>query len=158
MGISMEMGTIHAGDFLVSLLFFLLCISQSSQVFSWYVHPISFGPLTCKNLLMVLLLQRRFCSHLNMENNEVRAATETVKKSEMLDIRLVPSSFYIYGHVRVYRSSIHFLLYLRVLPKGFQYWRRLYICLWVTAGRVLYQLLQLPFTWFHSSMKRRRRL
>jgi hypothetical protein len=27
-----------------------------------------------------------------MENNEVRAATETVKKSEMLDIRLVPSA------------------------------------------------------------------
>lgn len=51
MGISMEMGTIHAGDFL-----------------------------------------RRFCSHLNMENNEVRAATETVKKSEMLDIRKSPIS------------------------------------------------------------------
>ncbi|KAG0625566.1 hypothetical protein M758_2G065400 [Ceratodon purpureus] len=50
MGISMEMGTIHAGDFL-----------------------------------------RRFCSHLNMENNEVRAATEIVKKSEMaLDIRKSP--------------------------------------------------------------------
>jgi transcription initiation factor TFIIB len=51
MGISMEMGTIHAGDFL-----------------------------------------RRFCSHLGMGNAEVRAATETVKKSEMLDIRKSPIS------------------------------------------------------------------
>jgi transcription initiation factor TFIIB len=51
MGMSMEMGTIHAGDFL-----------------------------------------RRFCSHLGMSNTAVRAATETVKRSEMLDIRKSPIS------------------------------------------------------------------
>ena len=42
----------------------------------YFSHPL--GPV-----------QRRFCSHLGMGNAEVRAATETVKKSEMLDIRYV---------------------------------------------------------------------
>ncbi|CAM6082942.1 unnamed protein product [Calypogeia fissa] len=51
MGMSMEMGTIHAGDFL-----------------------------------------RRFCSHLGMTNNAVRAATDAVKRSEQLDIRKSPIS------------------------------------------------------------------
>eukprot|EP00249_Psilotum_nudum_P014339 c24775_g1_i1 orf=436-1374(+) len=51
MGKSMEMGTIHAGDFL-----------------------------------------RRFCSHLGMANQSVKAATEAVKKSEELDIRRSPIS------------------------------------------------------------------
>ncbi|KAG6547635.1 hypothetical protein Mapa_011084 [Marchantia paleacea] len=51
MGMSMEMGTIHAGDFL-----------------------------------------RRFCSHLGMTNNAVRAATDSVKRSEQLDIRKSPIS------------------------------------------------------------------
>lgn len=51
MGKSMEMGTIHAGDFL-----------------------------------------RRFCSHLGMGNQSVKAATEAVKKSEELDIRRSPIS------------------------------------------------------------------
>ncbi|KAG6496755.1 hypothetical protein ZIOFF_044627 [Zingiber officinale] len=46
MGQSMEMGTIHAGDFL-----------------------------------------RRFCSHLGMTNQAVKAAQEAVQKSEELDIR-----------------------------------------------------------------------
>ncbi|MCO5581850.1 hypothetical protein L7F22_035739 [Adiantum nelumboides] len=51
MGKSMEMGTIHAGDFL-----------------------------------------RRFCSHLGMGNQSIKAATEAVKKSEELDIRRSPIS------------------------------------------------------------------
>lgn len=51
MGKSMEMGTIHAGDFL-----------------------------------------RRFCSHLGMGHQAVKAATEAVKKSEELDIRRSPIS------------------------------------------------------------------
>ncbi|GLJ21840.1 hypothetical protein SUGI_0408320 [Cryptomeria japonica] len=51
MGKSMEMGTIHAGDFL-----------------------------------------RRFCSHLNMNNQAVKAATEAVKRSEELDVRRSPIS------------------------------------------------------------------
>ncbi|XP_078446329.1 cyclin-like family protein [Wolffia australiana] len=51
MGQSMEMGTIHAGDFL-----------------------------------------RRFCSHLGMNNQAVKAASEAVKKSEELDIRRSPIS------------------------------------------------------------------
>ncbi|KAL2649232.1 hypothetical protein R1flu_017360 [Riccia fluitans] len=51
MGMSMEMGTIHAGDFL-----------------------------------------RRFCSHLGMTNTAVRAATDSVKRSEQLDIRKSPIS------------------------------------------------------------------
>ncbi|GFZ20705.1 cyclin-like family protein [Actinidia rufa] len=50
-GQSMEMGTIHAGDFL-----------------------------------------RRFCSHLGMTNQAIRAAQETVKKLEELDIRRSPIS------------------------------------------------------------------
>ncbi len=36
---------------------------------------------------LIWVLQRRFCSHLGMSNTAVRAATETVKRSEMLDIR-----------------------------------------------------------------------
>ncbi|KAJ8471227.1 hypothetical protein OPV22_025570 [Ensete ventricosum] len=51
MGQSMEMGTIHAGDFL-----------------------------------------RRFCSHLGMTNQAVKAAQEAVQKSEELDIRRSPIS------------------------------------------------------------------
>ncbi|XP_074577588.1 transcription initiation factor IIB-like [Curcuma longa] len=51
MGQSMEMGTIHAGDFL-----------------------------------------RRFCSHLGMPNQIVKAAQEAVQKSEELDIRRSPIS------------------------------------------------------------------
>ncbi|XP_010934192.1 transcription initiation factor IIB isoform X2 [Elaeis guineensis] len=51
MGQSMEMGTIHAGDFL-----------------------------------------RRFCSHLGMSNQAVKAAQEAVQKSEELDIRRSPIS------------------------------------------------------------------
>ncbi|XP_048229443.1 transcription initiation factor IIB isoform X1 [Ricinus communis] len=51
LGQSMEMGTIHAGDFL-----------------------------------------RRFCSHLGMNNQAVKAAQEAVKKSEELDIRRSPIS------------------------------------------------------------------
>ncbi|KAL0418488.1 UNVERIFIED_CONTAM: Transcription initiation factor IIB-2 [Sesamum radiatum] len=51
MGQSMEMGTIHAGDFL-----------------------------------------RRFCSHLGMANQAVKAAQEAVQKSEELDIRRSPIS------------------------------------------------------------------
>eukprot|EP00246_Nothoceros_aenigmaticus_P015228 TRINITY_DN6232_c0_g1_i2.p1 TRINITY_DN6232_c0_g1~~TRINITY_DN6232_c0_g1_i2.p1 ORF type:complete len:323 (-),score=36.20 TRINITY_DN6232_c0_g1_i2:337-1203(-) len=51
MGVSMDMGTIHAGDFL-----------------------------------------RRFCSHLGMSNNAVRATVEAVKKSDELDIRKSPIS------------------------------------------------------------------
>ncbi|KAE8037198.1 hypothetical protein FH972_009808 [Carpinus fangiana] len=51
MGQSMEMGTIHAGDFL-----------------------------------------RRFCSHLGMSNQAVKAAQESVQKSEELDIRRSPIS------------------------------------------------------------------
>ncbi|XP_062172181.1 transcription initiation factor IIB isoform X2 [Alnus glutinosa] len=51
MGQSMEMGTIHAGDFL-----------------------------------------RRFCSHLGMNNQAVKAAQEAVQKSEELDIRRSPIS------------------------------------------------------------------
>ncbi|XP_059429943.1 transcription initiation factor IIB isoform X2 [Corylus avellana] len=51
MGQSMEMGTIHAGDFL-----------------------------------------RRFCSHLGMSNQAVKAAHEAVQKSEELDIRRSPIS------------------------------------------------------------------
>lgn len=51
MGQSMEMGTIHAGDFL-----------------------------------------RRFCSHLGMSNQAVKAAQEAVQKSEQLDIRRSPIS------------------------------------------------------------------
>ncbi|EOY32739.1 Cyclin-like family protein [Theobroma cacao] len=51
MGQSMEMGTIHAGDFL-----------------------------------------RRFCSHLGMSNQTVKAAQEAVQKSEELDIRRSPIS------------------------------------------------------------------
>lgn len=51
MGKSMEMGTIHAGDFL-----------------------------------------RRFCSHLGMTNQAVKAAQEAVHKSEELDIRRSPIS------------------------------------------------------------------
>ncbi|XP_057849546.1 transcription initiation factor IIB isoform X4 [Cryptomeria japonica] len=51
MGKSMEMGTIHAGDFL-----------------------------------------RRFCSHLNMNNQAVKAATEAVKRSEELDVRYFTSN------------------------------------------------------------------
>ncbi|CAK9183476.1 unnamed protein product [Ilex paraguariensis] len=51
MGQSMEMGTIHAGDFL-----------------------------------------RRFCSHLGMTNQVVKAAQEAVQKSEELDIRRSPIS------------------------------------------------------------------
>ncbi|MCO5599491.1 hypothetical protein L7F22_053595 [Adiantum nelumboides] len=51
MGKSMEMGTIHAGDFL-----------------------------------------RRFCSHLGMGNQSIKAATEAVKKSEELDVRRSPIS------------------------------------------------------------------
>lgn len=64
-----------------------------------YNPSLIFGNIRGLELLPnILLLQRRFCSHLNMENNEVRAATETVKKSEMLDIRLVLFS----------RSTFHF--------------------------------------------------
>ncbi|XP_073151549.1 transcription initiation factor IIB [Henckelia pumila] len=51
MGQSMEMGTIHAGDFL-----------------------------------------RRFCSHLGMTNQAVKAAQEAVQKSEELDVRRSPIS------------------------------------------------------------------
>lgn len=51
MGQSMEMGTIHAGDFL-----------------------------------------RRFCSHLGMTNQAVKAAQEAVQKSEEIDIRRSPIS------------------------------------------------------------------
>ncbi|KAF3794687.1 Transcription initiation factor IIB [Nymphaea thermarum] len=51
LGKSMEMGTIHAGDFL-----------------------------------------RRFCSHLGMNNQAVKAATEAVARSEELDIRRSPIS------------------------------------------------------------------
>ncbi|KAL2239948.1 UNVERIFIED_CONTAM: Transcription initiation factor IIB-2 [Sesamum indicum] len=51
MGQSVEMGTIHAGDFL-----------------------------------------RRFCSHLSMANQAVKAAQEAVQKSEELDIRRSPIS------------------------------------------------------------------
>ncbi|KAL6010136.1 hypothetical protein ACLOJK_000567 [Asimina triloba] len=51
MGQSMEMGTIHAGDFL-----------------------------------------RRFCSHLGMSNQAVKAAQEAVQRSEELDIRRSPIS------------------------------------------------------------------
>ncbi|KAG9441883.1 hypothetical protein H6P81_017737 [Aristolochia fimbriata] len=51
MGQSMEMGTIHAGDFL-----------------------------------------RRFCSHLGMTNQAIKAAQEAVQKSEELDIRRSPIS------------------------------------------------------------------
>ncbi|KAJ9131261.1 hypothetical protein P3X46_035226 [Hevea brasiliensis] len=51
LGQSMEMGTIHAGDFL-----------------------------------------RRFCSHLGMNNQAVKAAQEAVQKSEELDIRRSPIS------------------------------------------------------------------
>ncbi|GMH29167.1 hypothetical protein Nepgr_031010 [Nepenthes gracilis] len=51
MGQSMEMGTIHAGDFL-----------------------------------------RRFCSHLGMTNQAMKAAQEAVQKSEELDIRRSPIS------------------------------------------------------------------
>ncbi|KAL2485481.1 Transcription initiation factor IIB-2 [Abeliophyllum distichum] len=51
MGQSIEMGTIHAGDFL-----------------------------------------RRFCSHLGMTNQAVKAAQEAVQKSEELDIRRSPMS------------------------------------------------------------------
>ncbi|XP_040991832.1 transcription initiation factor IIB [Juglans microcarpa x Juglans regia] len=51
MGQSMEMGTIHAGDFL-----------------------------------------RRFCSHLGMNNQAVKAAQEAVQESEELDIRRSPIS------------------------------------------------------------------
>ncbi|MCL7026778.1 hypothetical protein MKW94_023167, partial [Papaver nudicaule] len=51
LGQSMEMGTIHAGDFL-----------------------------------------RRFCSHLGMTNQAVKAAQEAVKLSEELDIRRSPIS------------------------------------------------------------------
>ncbi|KAJ0971019.1 hypothetical protein J5N97_018978 [Dioscorea zingiberensis] len=51
MGQSMEMGTIHAGDFL-----------------------------------------RRFCSHLGMNNQAIKAAQEAVQKSEELDIRRSPIS------------------------------------------------------------------
>ncbi|KAK1322617.1 Transcription initiation factor IIB [Acorus calamus] len=51
MGKSLEMGAIHAGDFL-----------------------------------------RRFCSHLGMNNKEVKAAQEAVQKSEELDIRRIPVS------------------------------------------------------------------
>lgn len=51
MGQSMDMGTIHAGDFL-----------------------------------------RRFCSHLGMTNQAVKAAQEAVQKSEELDIRRSPIS------------------------------------------------------------------
>ncbi|KAL9250013.1 Transcription initiation factor IIB-2-like protein [Drosera capensis] len=51
MGQSMEMGTIHAGDFL-----------------------------------------KRFCSHLSMSKQAVKAAEETVQKSEELDIRRSPIS------------------------------------------------------------------
>ncbi|KAH9302038.1 hypothetical protein KI387_013621, partial [Taxus chinensis] len=35
---------------------------------------------------------RRFCSHLNMNNQAVKAATEAVKRSEELDIRRSPIS------------------------------------------------------------------
>lgn len=95
MGISMEMGTIHAGDFLVGLVLIFLYLHQSERKLSVNLYSSSsldifISPSFLFNTL--LLLQRRFCSHLNMENNEVRAATETVKKSEMLDIRSVPSS------------------------------------------------------------------
>jgi hypothetical protein len=51
-----------------------------------------------------------------MENNEVRAATETVKKSEMLDIRLVPStSFYVFSDWRGYNFlSMLLLIWFKV--------------------------------------------
>ncbi|KAF9592783.1 hypothetical protein IFM89_017353 [Coptis chinensis] len=61
MGQSVEMGAIHAGDFL----------------------PLELIPLH---------LQRRFCSHLGMANQSVKAAQEAVQKSEELDIRRSPIS------------------------------------------------------------------
>jgi hypothetical protein len=53
-----------------------------------------------------------------MENNEVRAATETVKKSEMLDIRLVSSS----------RSTCPFHAVYRFSDLYFQDLKELFIC------------------------------
>ncbi|KAL0437199.1 UNVERIFIED_CONTAM: Transcription initiation factor IIB-2 [Sesamum radiatum] len=64
MGQSVEMGTIHAGDFL-----------------------------------------RRFCSHLGMANQAVKAAQEAVQKSEELDIRFLFSMPYVRIFVLV--ATIH---------------------------------------------------
>jgi len=106
---------------------------------------------------MLLLLQRRFCSHLNMENNEVRAATETVKKSEMLDIRLVPSSslsviyFLVCEDVSIlFPSPCSCEDAVHVVQSTCAIYTLgdidIVISVWLYAGRVLYLLLQLLFT------------
>ncbi|KAK4378011.1 hypothetical protein RND71_004307 [Anisodus tanguticus] len=58
MGESMEMGTIHAGDYLVS----------------------------------ELNIERRFCSNLGMNHEEIKVVQETVQKAEEFDIRRSPIS------------------------------------------------------------------
>lgn len=77
-GHSVEMGAIHAGDFMVSLHFL-----TSTLNLIWY--------LTLRSCCWIL--QKRFCSNLGMSHQAVRAAEEAVKKSEEFDIRYLPHSF-----------------------------------------------------------------
>ncbi|KAG6413658.1 hypothetical protein SASPL_126372 [Salvia splendens] len=69
MGTSMEMGTIHAGDYLVSVVRELRRLREAANVDT-----------------------RRFCSNLGMSNEEVKAVQETVQKAGNFDIRRSPIS------------------------------------------------------------------
>lgn len=79
MGQSVEMGTIHAGDFMVRF-------SSSESPFSYITQKFTAFSLTPDDLLL-LSFQRRFCSNLGMTNQAVKAAQEAVQKSEEFDIR-----------------------------------------------------------------------
>lgn len=79
LGQSMEMGTIHAGDFLVSSILAFWNLS-CSIIFSYLDS-------NKHRLVQFWHFQRRFCSHLGMNNQAVKAAQEAVQKSEELDIR-----------------------------------------------------------------------
>eukprot|EP01018_Ginkgo_biloba_P032782 Gb_37417 [translate_table: standard] len=99
MGKSMEMGTIHAGDFLVcplsGVVAFGMCLCISCMC------NCVFG-----NLLNDPQL-RRFCSHLNMTNQAVKAATEAVKRSEELDIRLSHNACRFLSELHLLEEVVH---------------------------------------------------
>lgn len=106
MGKSMEMGTIHAGDFLVcefvfsycckpnlfSLFLFLRFVNWKECELFWFcLHKhVAMRWVLWNSKYFVFIFfnpQRRFCSHLGMTHQAIKAATEAVKKSEELDIR-----------------------------------------------------------------------
>lgn len=86
MGQSVEMGTIHAGDFMVSFFvsliyaYYVFVLSKVPDVYSTSDYRLCF-------ISMNLNHQRRFCSNLGMTNQTVKAAQESVQKSEEFDIR-----------------------------------------------------------------------